>query len=409
MAGDYYVWSVEDKPVRVHISLSLVERLGSQAIDAFRVSPERPRETGGVLLGRVMQDGRTRVIFADDFEPLETLPVRLAPIRDLTPVGMYRGRAGDDLRLDAEDAEVVGKLFKSADLVYLLVLPQAGAPPRAAIFIQERGRINGYSPYREFPFHAQLLADGAFASSDGRAAKGRKASSFPALAGVALAAAMLIPVAMNREQLLSAVTQSAPADEEVTPIAPSEPAPGPAAAETKPPPLPARATPGGSESEASRMATPPNLPVATPSTSAGMERRPSLHRTASATYSLDPVRPNRLQRWVQKVPGLRAIQNRRYRDGDRFVPARQLRQTAPVVPGAIAERLNREVPIQLRLHVDKRGRVSEVDVVNDGAGHSELTELAASTAERWSFKPARLNDQPVESDVMARFRFRPLQ
>jgi len=197
MPGDYYVWSVEGKPVRVHISLSVVERLGAEVIEAFRLSPEHPRETGGVLLGRVGQDGREHVLLVDDFEPLEHLPARLAPIRELTPVGMYRGRAGDDLRLDAEDAEVVAKLFKSPDLMYLLVQPQAGAPPRAAVFIQERGKIHGFAAYREFPFHARLLRGGVFPTSDGRVVRTRHGASLSALAGIAVFGALLLSLARS--------------------------------------------------------------------------------------------------------------------------------------------------------------------------------------------------------------------
>jgi hypothetical protein len=160
MPAEYYVWSVDGKPVRVHISLSLIERLSAIVIERFRITPENPMESAGVLFGRVVQDGHEQVIAVGDFEPFDEPPARLQSDPARAVVGLYRGGSGPELRLNEVDASRIERLFKRPELIYLLVIPQAGAPARAAIFIQERGQIQGFKPYREFPFHAALLKSG---------------------------------------------------------------------------------------------------------------------------------------------------------------------------------------------------------------------------------------------------------
>jgi len=146
--------------------------------------------------------------------------------------------------------------------------------------------------------------------------------------------------------------------------------------------------------KAAPVEPPPATREVEPAASAPARRAPA------ASFSLDPVKPDLKRGWVRK--GLRAL--RRNKE-DHFVPARPLRQASPVMSNALASRLTGDVPVRLKLRVDKNGRVSRVMVVDDGSGHTGLIQLATSTAERWSFKPARLNNRPVESDVVARFRF----
>jgi TonB family protein len=372
------------------------------------------------------------VIAVDDFEPFDEPPARLRSDPERVVVGLYRGGSGPELRLTEVDASRIEKLFKRPELIYLLVIPQAGAPARAAIFIQERGQIQGFKPYREFPFHAALLKSGEFPTSDRGVIRKRRGATVLSLAAITLTGAALVPLTDRDGQAVAPVQALLPAPPPPTaqPVAPSatnpitvldntarRSKPSPAvssrrlskdeedetpvreADRQKPQPPPAVAP------QPADVPAPPALSAAEPADV--LPRTPPARRAAAVAVSLEPVPPNAMRRFVQKIPGLRALQKRRYKAGDEFAPARPLRNGVGAVPDAVAASLRREVPIHLRLRVDERGRVSEIEIV-ETSGQAELTDIAASSAERWRFEPARLNQKPVESELIARFRFRPV-
>ena len=70
----------------------------------------------------------------------------------------------------------------------------------------------------------------------------------------------------------------------------------------------------------------------------------------------------------------------------------------------------RDVPVEIRVHVDKSGRVVRTEpVVKGSAGVTQsLTAVAQQTVSRWKFKPATLSGQPVEADHTVRFVFHPM-
>jgi hypothetical protein len=286
MPGPYYLWAVDGKPVRVEIALSVVERLSALIAESFRISPDNPRETTGILLGRAAKSGSLQTIWIDDFEPIQGAPSQLRKIRDQLPVGLYRGRGGDGLRLDASDAARIEKLFNRPDLVYLLVQPAAGAPAQAAFFVQENARIQGFAPLREFPFHAELLRTGGYPLTEGlgrrSAARSRSAPLGLAIAGLVFGGGALW-YGFGRQSVA--------------------PAPAPVAV---------------SAPQAQVVEKPPDVKPPVP-TRPAKKRRTAKVRRRSPTGSVEsarlkPVekagRPGRVRRALSHVPGLRRFGKR---------------------------------------------------------------------------------------------------
>jgi hypothetical protein len=370
MPGNYYVWASPGKGVAVHLSLPLVDNLSSRLpID---------REMHGVLLGRVRQrDHEIRVII-DDYEPFTEPPQKFEPIRDRIPVGLFRSSPGVGLNLEASDAQTIERLFHSPELVFLLIRTTSGEPPRAAFFIQEKGKIQGYAAYREFPFHADLLRNGAFPLSDGLHSHDedtpvpRRNIVNAALAGVAvgLVAVGLWAVVKRpaaRQKVETAATTPAPSQT----VAPTFPAPAvtpPApTAREKPKPKPAK-------SEA--------------------DRQKPTRDDGSPEISFEPVTPSRFRRLLRRP----------FKSRETFTAAKPLRRPVPPLPEEIASAITSPVPIALRLHIDDRGRVTQSKVVTN-SHHPKLAKFAAAAARSWRFQSARVNDEPVPSDLVVHMKF----
>ena len=137
---------------------------------------------------------------------------------------------------------------------------------------------------------------------------------------------------------------------------------------------------------------PPAAPLAFITAPARVE---NLRRPAPvATVTVEAVSGSKLGRIVGKIPGFRRRQE--------FIPARPIHQVAPAVP--TGERLERSVPVDLRVTVDHAGHVAVVEQASRGAD-SELVRLATDAARGWQFVPARKNDETVTSEVILHFTF----
>ena len=64
--GEYYVWSVPQKPVSIHLNLNVVDPLAEDAREALAAMPRRGLEIGGLLLGRIHTPNEGQYIVAVD-------------------------------------------------------------------------------------------------------------------------------------------------------------------------------------------------------------------------------------------------------------------------------------------------------------------------------------------------------
>ncbi|HVX67540.1 MAG TPA: hypothetical protein VHA11_13095, partial [Bryobacteraceae bacterium] len=171
-AVSFYRWEVPAKPIAVHLSLDLIERLERDVLESFRAITKRGSEIGGVLVGRV-EPGSPATVVIEQFEPVECEYSRgplyllaegdMARLRDaiakvrgmgggLTVAGYFRSNTRRELTLDEDDLAIARELFQDPNHVFLLVRPYAMKPSVGGIFIREDGAIHSEAPYLEFPF-----------------------------------------------------------------------------------------------------------------------------------------------------------------------------------------------------------------------------------------------------------------
>jgi hypothetical protein len=161
MPGEYYVWSVDRKPVEVYLSLAAVDRLQKLVSETFR---RGLGEIHGILLGRIERQKSTRTAYVEDFELFDPAAGTPKPSRRswLDPVGLFRSRLQNELRLDRLDAALIENFFTNPGMVYLLIRPVEEGPAAAGFFIQEEGQLRGYASYREFPLDTAVLRSGGY-------------------------------------------------------------------------------------------------------------------------------------------------------------------------------------------------------------------------------------------------------
>ncbi len=120
----------------------------------------------------------------------------------------------------------------------------------------------------------------------------------------------------------------------------------------------------------------------------------------SAVFA-EPVAPSILSRVVEKIPGLRRIQRNRYKAGERFQPARVVHKVTPPPASRASEEGE---PIDVKILIDKNGRVKEAELVSKTHDRA-LADMTLRAANQWRFEPARLNDRPTSSEMILHFQF----
>lgn len=179
LSESWFAADVLHSATAVHISLSLIHRLGFDILEAVKSLPARGLEIGGILLGRV--DETRSTVFVEDYEPVESehergpsyqlsprdLLVfeqaisrrRNQPDGELRPVGCFRSQTRAGLNLDGQDRTIACNLFHRQPAVCLLVMPTANSPGDAKISVWGR---DAFQPVAEFPFEAAALLEGGF-------------------------------------------------------------------------------------------------------------------------------------------------------------------------------------------------------------------------------------------------------
>ncbi len=199
----FYLWEVPGKPISIEISYEAMDRMLLDALEGLgRVSRGRGVEAGGILLGTAEREGARRRIRIEDFRtvscehsfgPSYRLSERdedelrraleqwkRGPDRRLYAVGYWRSHTREELRLAAEDLEILSRYFAHPDQVALLIRPRGAGPGLAGFFFWEGGRIQSDAPYQTFPFEARLGRGPSAKSARDRAATAEARASEPA-------------------------------------------------------------------------------------------------------------------------------------------------------------------------------------------------------------------------------------
>jgi len=154
-----YVWSFPGAPIRIHLSLDVVERLTLR----FRVN--NGAASFGLLQGRV--DGLTTIVTgvlplaSAEAAEIERTVGKLAAPSSHSVVGFYRSlppsQQPEDLRLNEKDMALANTFFGNSSSVILLVQPSTAGPANATFFFRDGGHLNGDFAFLEFPFDAHQL------------------------------------------------------------------------------------------------------------------------------------------------------------------------------------------------------------------------------------------------------------
>lgn len=177
-ASEFYTWTFPGAPVRIHLHLSVVERLAPEVRRAFDAVPAHSVEIGGLLLGTA-DFKSSPIVEIKDFVPFlseyrtdhkfilsdadqRRLEKKLAAAREeradgLMVVGYYRSHIGAGLNLNESDLALAEAHFYDPADVFLLVKPTTDASPTAGFFFWDNGRIDSEFTFLEFPFDARLL------------------------------------------------------------------------------------------------------------------------------------------------------------------------------------------------------------------------------------------------------------
>jgi hypothetical protein len=132
----------------------------------------------------------------------------------------------------------------------------------------------------------------------------------------------------------------------------------------------------------------------------------SSHPGIMSEVTYEPAEESGLRRVISKIPLVRSLQKNSSKDGDRFVPAKPVRRVQPSVPAKLHRELDREIPIDVRVYIDESGIVWRKEIVASDVPDQRFVTLAMNAAEKWDFKPARLNDRNVSSEMILHFRFK---
>jgi len=86
-----------------------------------------------------------------------------------------------------------------------------------------------------------------------------------------------------------------------------------------------------------------------------------------------------------------------------------LTHEAPLrIPRELRQRIRHEVPIDVKLHIDRAGKVEFAELLSDGTGSNrDLASLAVFSSRHCQFQPAHLGGEAVPGEVVLRFRFGP--
>jgi len=437
-----YLWEGPGRSIWIHISLSVVERLGGAIRQGLGPGP-RGLEIGGILLGRMAPGVRTVLI--EDFWLVPSghwrgasytlssgerhaLGARLARCGPRQAVGYFRSHTRQGLYLDQDDFAIIRDYFPDPAQVFLLVKPSAHGVTSGGFFYWEDGDINRKSAYRPFPFDCQRLLANDYPIVEWPAPQKARISvpaprlrlsipqvplaTVPVLAGLFLVAGLF--ESRHYEPPPTPVTSPAPRIQPAAPpvlaeVLPDMPASPERPATTrrvsaKPQPKSWRAPASVRAHEASargatrKIEPPPTLaaPVAHQlEMAAAMAPRTALPippRGAEVTYTI-PF-PSVFRRVVHKISPFGEAPA-----ASAFVPPSPIHKVIPAVP---PDATASERAVDVKVYIDESGNVSRARLLTR---RNRLADPSLNAARQWQFAPAHKGDQPVSSELVLHFRF----
>jgi hypothetical protein len=89
-----------------------------------------------------------------------------------------------------------------------------------------------------------------------------------------------------------------------------------------------------------------------------------------------------------------------------MIPAKPIREVAPVAADSIRIRIIDEIPVYVTIRIGTNGSVVAAQAATAGDGiQAYLVQRSLEAARQWKFRPARLGPDPVPSKWTVRFLF----
>jgi hypothetical protein len=105
---------------------------------------------------------------------------------------------------------------------------------------------------------------------------------------------------------------------------------------------------------------------------------------------------------MDKIPPLL----RRLHPAPEFVPPRPVHETTPMVAESLRRTLKTEVPLDVRVYINRSGKVDYAELVSDiTGGNRDFATLAVFDARHWEFTPARSGKRIVPGRAILHYRF----
>lgn len=105
---------------------------------------------------------------------------------------------------------------------------------------------------------------------------------------------------------------------------------------------------------------------------------------------------------MDKIPPLL----RRLHSAPAFVPPRPVHETTPMVAESLRRTLKTEVPLDVRVYINRSGKVDYAELVPDiTGGNRDFATLAVFDARHWEFTPARSGKRIVPGRAVLHYRF----
>lgn len=97
---------------------------------------------------------------------------------------------------------------------------------------------------------------------------------------------------------------------------------------------------------------------------------------------------------------------RRLHRAPEFVPPKPVQGTTPAVPEKLLRTLRTEVPLDVRVYINKSGKVDYAELLSDiTEANRDFASLAVFDARRWEFEPARSGRSIVPGRALLHYRF----
>jgi hypothetical protein len=97
---------------------------------------------------------------------------------------------------------------------------------------------------------------------------------------------------------------------------------------------------------------------------------------------------------------------RRLHPAPEVEPPKALHESTPIVDDRLRSSLKVEVPLDVRVYVNRSGKVEYAELISDiTEGNRDLATLAVFDARHWEFTPARSGTRVVPGQAVLHYRF----